>query len=123
MSSILNDVKHTLGLLPAETAFDTDIILHINSVLGTLNQLGVGPNDGYMIEGTDEEWSAFFSDTRLNPVKSYMFLRVKLLFDPPQVGFVIASMDRQIQELEWRLFVEADTPYIDPNVILDGGEP
>lgn len=108
MSSILNDVKHVLGLGPENTAFDVDIIMHINSVFGTLNQLNVGPDSGYAIESAANEWTEFTSDVRLNPVKSYMFLKVKLMFDPPDRGFMIDSMDRQIQELEYRLNLVGD---------------
>lgn len=107
MSVILDDVKHMLGLLPADTAFDSDIIIHVNSIISTLTQLGVGPHLGFLIDA-DTEWTEFVSANKLNAVKSYVFLRVKLLFDPPQVGFVIASMDRQIEQLEWRLLVAAE---------------
>lgn len=107
-SSILNDVKHTLGLLPEQTAFDLDIMLHTNSVLATLTQLGVGPVEGYMIEGPNNEWDEFISDPRLNAVKSYIFLKVKLMFDPPGTGFVVTSMERQITELEYRINVVVD---------------
>lgn len=110
MSSILDDVKHALGLLPAGTAFDSDIVMHINTCFATLNQLGVGPELGFQISDNEAQWEDFITDMRLNGVKSYIFLRVRLLLDPPQVGFVISSMDRQIQELEWRLMVEADPP-------------
>jgi len=99
-SSILNDVKHTLGLLPEQTAFDIDIIMHVNNAISTLTQLGVGPIEGYMIDDA--------SNMRLNSVKSYIFLKVKLVFDPPGFGFVIASMERQIQELEYRINVVVD---------------
>jgi hypothetical protein len=108
MSSILNDVKETLGIVPADTAFDTTIVIHINSVFLTLTQLGVGPPEGFMITGASEEWDAFFEDQRLNAVKSYMFLRVKLMFDPPPTGFVLGSYERQILEMEWRLNAEVD---------------
>lgn len=107
-SSILNDVKHTLGLLPDQTAFDTDIIMHINSALSTLTQLGVGPVAGYRITGADNLWSEFADDARLNSVRSYIYLKVKLIFDPPDTGFVTASMERQIQELEFRINVVVD---------------
>lgn len=123
MSSILDDVKHMLGLLPNETAFDSDVIIHINSVFGTLTQLGVGPDVGFMITDNTAQWNDFVTDVVLNPVKSYMFLRVKLFFDPPQTHFTIGSMDRQIQELEWRLLVAADSPLISDDVIVDGGGP
>ena len=107
-SSILNDVKHTLGLLPEQTAFDIDIIMHVNNAISTLTQLGVGPIEGYMIDDASNMWDEFADDPRLNSVKSYIFLKVKLVFDPPGFGFVIASMERQIQELEYRINVVVD---------------
>lgn len=125
MSSILDDVKHMLGLLPEETAFDQDIILHINSVFGVLHQLGVGPLTGFMIEDNSATWDEFVTDNRLNIVKSYMFLRVKLFFDPPQTGFTQQAMERQITEMEYRINVTAEysgTETVDGGeLILDGG--
>lgn len=106
--SILNDVKQTLGLLPDQTAFDTDVMMHTNTALSTLGQLGVGPVEGYMIISADNTWDEFVTDPRLNSVKSYIFLKVRLMFDPPGTGFVIASIERQIQELEYRINVVAD---------------
>jgi hypothetical protein len=107
-SSILNDTKHQLSLLPEQTAFDIDVITHINSAIAVLTQLGVGPIEGYMITGADNLWSEFADDPRLNAVKSYIYLKVKLMFDPPGTGFVVASMERQIQELEYRINVVVD---------------
>jgi hypothetical protein len=107
-SSILNDVKHTLGLLPENTAFDTDIIMHINSAISTLTQLGVGPVAGYAIADEDNTWDEFADDVRLNSVRSYIYLKVKLIFDPPATGFATASYERQIQELEYRINVVVD---------------
>lgn len=108
MSKILDDVKHQLGILPEDTAFDTTTVIHINTVFSTLTQLGVGPAEGFMIETGDETWDMFFTDQRLNAIKSYIYLRVKLLFDPPTTGFTMSSYERQIQELEWRLNAEVD---------------
>lgn len=107
-TSILNDVKHTLGLLPEDTSFDQDIIMHINSTFGTLTQLGVGSAVGFQITGPENTWSEFFTDPRLNAVKSYIFLCVKMLFDPPESGFVFTANERQKQEMEFRLNVVAD---------------
>lgn len=103
MSSILNDVKHALSLTPADTAFDIDIIMHINTAISTLTQLGVGPVEGFRITGASETWSQFADDARLSAVQSYLFLKTKLMFDPPATGFVTASMERQITELEFRI--------------------
>lgn len=108
MSSILNDIKEQLGLVPDDPSFDTEIVIHINTVFMTLAQLGVGPPSGFMITGSTEQWDQFVDETNLNAVKSYMFLRVKLLHDPPGTGFTTQSFDRQITELEWRLNAEVD---------------
>lgn len=114
--SILQSVKKTLNLPADYDAFDQDVIIHINSVFSTLNQLGVGPSDGFMIEDEGKSWSQFIgADPRLNHVKTYVYLRVRLLFDPPSTGFHVAAMKEQIQELEWRLNVQReDTQWTDP---------
>lgn len=115
MESILTSIKKLLGITEEYTHFDSDIIMHINSVFMTLTQLGVGPPEGFIIEDATTEWTEFISDPmKLQAIKSYMFLRVKLLFDPPLTSSVIESMNRQISELEWRLNVAAET--IAPNV-------
>ena len=105
-SSILNDTKKVLGVDEEATEFDTDIIMHINAVFATLHQLGIGPIQGFRIEDNTVKWDAFLGDdARLNSVKTYVYLSVRLSFDPPATSFVIASMKEQIQELEWRLNV------------------
>jgi len=107
-SSILDDIKHTLGIVPEETAFDMDIMIFVNGVFGTLTQLGLGPISGYQITSSANVWDEFFTDPRLNAVKSYIFLCVKMQFNPPDTGFVLQSMERQKTELEYRLNVVAD---------------
>lgn len=107
-TSILDDTKHQLGLLSADTSFDTDILIAINSAIATLTQLGVGPVEGFEVANKDATWDQFVTDARLNSVKSYIYLKVKLVFDPPGTGFVVASMERQIQELEFRINAVAD---------------
>lgn len=102
-TSILSDVKHNLGLLEADTSFDTDVKIHINSAISTLTQLGVGPVEGYEISGEENMWDEFVDDKRLNSVKSYIFLKVKLMFDPPGTGFVLSSYENQIKEMEYRI--------------------
>jgi len=102
--SILDSTKKTLGLVPEYDVFDLDIVMHINTVFFTLNQLGIGPAEGYSIQDEHDEWSTFLgTDPLLNSVKSYMYLRVKLLFDPPDRSYVLEALKQQIQELEWRL--------------------
>lgn len=104
--SILNSVKKILGVAADYDAFDTDIIIHINSVFSTLNQLGLGPTDGFMIEDDSAVWEDFLlGDMRLNHVKTYTYLRVRVLFDPPTTGFTLTALQEQIKELEWRLSV------------------
>ena len=127
--SILNSTKKTLNLASDYTAFDQDIILHINSVFSTLNQLGIGPAAGFMIEDSTKNWSDFLEgDLRLNNVKTYMYLRVRMLFDPPTLGYLIDAIKAQITELEWRINVQRESiAWVDPDpeteVILDGGGP
>lgn len=122
--SILNSVKKVLGLPEDYTAFDLDVVLHINSVLSTLSELGVGPAEGFAIEDAEPTWSDFLGlDPRFNKVKSYIYLRVRMLFDPPTTGYLIAAMEKQIQEAEWRITVQAETDdLLPPTLILEGGE-
>lgn len=109
MESILDSIKKLLGLSSDYDQFDDDLILHINSVFLNLTQLGVGPENGFMITGDGETWDEFIEDdVRLQAVKSYMYLKVKLLFDPPLSSAVIESTNRMIAEFEWRLNVAAD---------------
>ena len=111
MESILTSIKKML-MVPEEYAhFDDDIIMHINSVFMTLTQLGVGPSQGFYIEDDSAVWTDFISDlNKLQAVKTYMYLKVRLVFDPSSVGSAtLAAYERQIQELEWRLNVAAET--------------
>lgn len=103
--SILDSTKKVLGLDPTYTAFDEDVIMHINSTLATLFQLGIGPTTGFEIASDAETWMQFLgaADPTLNMVKSYVFLRVKLLFDPPPTSYAIQAMERQLDELGFRL--------------------
>lgn len=108
MESILTSVKKLLGITEEYEHFDADIIMHINSVFLILNQLGVGPKEGFMIEDETSMWTDFIEDSaQLQAVKSYMGLKVKLLFDPPLSGAVIESSNRMIAEFEWRLRLAA----------------
>lgn len=107
--SILQNVKKVLNVPADYTAFDPDIKLHINSVLSTLNQLGVGPDAGFEIEDDTATWDAILEgDARLNSVKSYVCLRVRLLFDPPTTSFAIAAFEKQIEEMTWRITAQKE---------------
>lgn len=110
MESILTSIKKMLGLTEEYDYFDMDIIMHINSVFMTLKQLGVGPAEGFFIEDATATWTDFIEDvSKLQAVKTYMFLKVKLLFDPASVGSsTLAAYERMIQEFEWRLNAEVD---------------
>lgn len=109
MESILTSIKKLLGVVEEDTNFDTDIIMHINSVFSILTQLGVGPSEGFSISDSYTTWTKFTKDAiELNPVKTYMHLKVKLLFDPPLSSNVLSAMERQISELEWRLNAASD---------------
>ena len=108
-NSILDTTKKALGISPEYDVFDVDIIMHINSVFSTLQQLGLGPKDGFSIEDNTKLWSEFIGDTKnIEAVRSYMYLRVRLLFDPPATSFAITAFEKQAQELEWRLNVAVD---------------
>lgn len=108
--SILTSVKKSLGIAEEYEHFDADIIMHINSVFNILAQLGVRDETGFAITGSEETWSEFTSDNvLLNSVKSYVCLKVRLLFDPPTSSAVMESIQRLISELEWRLNVTVDT--------------
>lgn len=106
ISSILDSVKKSIGIDKEYVAFDPDIIMHINSVLATLNQLGLGPNEGFSIEDNSSNWEDFIgSDPRYNSVKTYVFLKVRTLFDPPTASHLMTAMNEQIREFEWRIQV------------------
>lgn len=105
--SILNSIKKLIGLDPDYTEFDTDLIIHINSVFLDLEQLGAGSQDGFFIEGATETWEDFLPDDPLvlNSIKSYMYLKVKKLFDPPTSSSAMDSLNSLIDRFEWRINV------------------
>lgn len=110
MDSILTSIKKLLGVTEEYEQFDPDIIMHINTAFVILTQLGVGPSKGFAIDDKFDTWNDFIpaNDLRFNSVKTYVYMRVKLMFDPPLSSAVMASMERQITELEWRLNSAAD---------------
>lgn len=107
--SILDSIKKILGMPPDYDAFDTDLVIHINSVFGILAQLGVGPVGGFSISDNTTLWKAYLGDSKdLEMVKSYIALKVRLVFDPPTIGAVMDAAKEQIREYEWRLNVQVD---------------
>ena len=111
MESILTSVKKHLGIVEEYDHFDDQLIEHINSAFMILHQLGVGPSEGFKIEDDSSIWSDFISTDgpNIESVKTYIFLKVKLFFDPSDSSAVIEARNRMISELEWRLNVAADT--------------
>ena len=109
MDSILTSIKKLLGVSEEDTSFDTDIIIHINTVFMTLSQIGVGPSEGFSIQDKSSLWSDFIpSNSNLESVKTYVYLRVRLLFDPPINSSITEAINRSINELEWRLSIAVD---------------
>lgn len=107
-TSILVTIKKMLGLDMNYDAFDPEVITHINTALMTLQQLGVGPEEGMFITGINETWDSFFaSDKMLEAAKSYIYIRVRMVFDPPTSSFVLDSLQKTSDMLEWRLKEQA----------------
>lgn len=105
-SSILQSTKKILGIDPTYEAFDLDILTHINTAIATLTQMAVGPSEGFFVEDGDATWADFIGDDpRFSVVRTYVFLKVSILFDPPVVGYLIDAKNNQLKELEWRLNV------------------
>lgn len=110
MESILQSIKKLIGITEDYTAFDLDIIIHINSVFMILNQIGVGPVEGFSISDDSAVWFDYLPEDskNLEAVKTYIYLKVKMVFDPPMSSAVMEATKQMISELEWRLNVEAE---------------
>lgn len=131
--SILKSTKKALNLDADYTEFDPEITMHINSIFSILNQIGIGPEIGFQIEDANDVWSTFLGTSPLlNHVKTYMYLRVRMLFDPPTTAYHVTAMEKQIEEMEVRMNVlRESTAWFSPNptsilpedevLILDGG--
>lgn len=107
--SILDSIKKNLGIVPEYTAFDDQIILDINAAFSTLHQLGFGPDEGFEITGIDEFWSDIIEEPRFNFVKSYVYMKVRVMFDPPTSSYALDALNKQIAEYEWRIKSEIET--------------
>lgn len=128
-TSILKSTKKILGISPDDTSFDLDILTHINSAFSNLQQLGIGPVEGFAIEDEDAEWADFVitADTELptlSLLKTCIYLRVRMLFDPPTTSYLINATETQITEHEQRLsMLRESTEWVDPDpeeVVVDG---
>lgn len=106
--SILESVKRSLGIVPEFEAFDPQLIMYCNTAFATLSQLGIGPEGGFSISDETAEWADYLGDKELKfeIAKTYMYMRVRLMFDPPSSSFALESMKEQIKEFEWRLIAE-----------------
>jgi hypothetical protein len=125
--SILKSTKNSLGVATDDPSFDEALIAHINAEFSILNDLGVGPSGGFVIEDETEEWNTYFADAiadpndpehkvKLSKVKTAVFLRTKLLFDPPTISYLLDATKAQLQEAEWRLSVNREAnEWIDPD--------
>lgn len=123
MDSILTSIKKLLGIAEDYEHFDQDLIIHINSVLSVLTQLGVGPSEGFSIEDENATWDDFIpEDKRLSSIRSYVYMKVKLLFDPPLSSSVMESMNRMISEFEWRLNVAAEPTQSNEEEVNQNGQ-
>ena len=107
--SIMDSIKKNLGIVPEYTAFDDQIILDINAAFSTLHQLGFGPDEGFEITGIDEFWSDIIEEPRFNFVKSYVCMKVRVMFDPPTSSYALDALNKQIAEYEWRIKSEIET--------------
>lgn len=121
--SILLTTKKALGIAEDYDVFDQNLIMFINGVFSTLNQIGIGPADGFEIEDDASTWSEYIGvNVQYNSVKTYMYLRVRILFDPPTTSFLIDAITKQKEELEWRLSVLRESGrWIPVTSVLDGG--
>lgn len=111
MESILNSIKKMLGLEPDYKVFDSQIIVHINSAFMTLNQLGVGPPNGFRLRNEEQTWDEFITNDQnidLNAVEEYVYVKVRIVFDPPASSFVLEALKQMAKELEWRLNVQVE---------------
>lgn len=121
MNSILDDIKKMLGIDSGYDAFDVDIITNINTAIMSLTQFGIGPSVGFRVTGSTENWDALLTnDTFVEGAKTFVYLKVKLAFDPPTSSFAVEAIKEQILELSWRLMVQVDPiePVVDPEAEL-----
>lgn len=108
MDSILNTIKKMLGIPDEYDVYDADIIAHINTVIFSLRQMGIRSDDHFVVTCELETWNDYLGDTRrFEAVKTYIYMRVKQVFDPSNSSAMTSAIDKQIEELEWRLSVEA----------------
>lgn len=118
---ILASVKKECGIPQDIDVFDSDLLMHINTVFVQLHQIGVGPDEVYMIEGDDETWDDFSTDWKVNMARSYMYLEVRLMFDPPTAS-LLTAMEKKRDELVWRLNVACDNSWTPSDEVIQNGD-
>lgn len=107
MESILDSIKVLLNVQYYDEAFDKELIMHINSVLMICSQLGIGPAECFSITGSTETWDQFLNGrTDVEAVKNYIYMKIRLIFDPPTNSFTLDAMKRMVEEYEWRLTIQ-----------------
>lgn len=126
--SIVATIKKMLGLEDDYTPFDTDVIVNINAALMTLTQLGIGPKEGFTVTDYSQTWSDFVTnEVQLGAVKTYVYLKVKMIFDPPTNSYVMDAMKQQAEEIGWRLNVQAESvekfDFMTKDSLKRGGSP
>lgn len=111
MESIVNTIKKSLGIDPSDDSFDPDIILNINTIIFSLSQIGVGPSNGFVVTTVDDLWTDYITGSTINleAIKTYIYLKTKLMFDPPTSSTVIESINANLKELEWRIMLAVET--------------
>lgn len=111
IDGILDTIKKLLGIDEDDDSFDIDIIIIINSITPILGQMGIGPSNGYIVKSKDDKWSDYISDSTINleGVKNYIFIKTKLIFDPPTNSTTIESFNKVLSELEWRMMLSVET--------------
>ena len=105
--TILEDIKKLIGIVPEYEAFDDQLLICINAAFATLHQLGVGPEEGFLVEA-DTDWDEYISTERLSFIKSYVSMKVRVMFDPPTSSFALDALNKQIAEYEWRITSEVE---------------
>lgn len=128
MTSILTSTKRLLNIEESDTSFDLDIVTYINTAFSTLNQLGVGPEDGFFIEDNTADWADYLVPAnQLHLIKSYVALTARMKFDPPATSYHTASLEEEIEELVFRIHIFREVELAGsappPDFILDGGGP
>lgn len=111
MDSILNNVKKLLGIDSEDDSFDVDVMTMINSTIPSLAQMGIGPSNGYMVTSADDKWTDWITTNTINlqGVKTYLYLKIKLIFDPPTNSTVVEAFNKNLNELEWRMMLAVET--------------